>query len=303
MTKKPSVQELKEAFLNKDRIVRGITEDGFLKIAVVKTTDVVREAKRRHGLSLLSTVLLGRAMTGAMLIAADLKGEERVQVRFEGKGPVGALYVEANHVGEIRGYVKHPQAELNYEEGQTLVDGLGIGLLHFTKTLFNEAQPVTGTVALPYSNITGDFAHYLLNSEQVPSAILLDVGIDEQGEVSESVGILVQALPDAPEEHIATIEKNFEAMEPLSTLIQKGMDIGDLMKHALDPLPCKELKRSPVHFFCRCTKDRFKSLLLTLGADELRTLQDQSQELVCHHCNEHYEITSDEIKALIKELQ
>ncbi|MDZ7681389.1 MAG: Hsp33 family molecular chaperone HslO [Fodinibius sp.] len=79
----------KEEFIQKDRLVKGISEDGHLKISVVKTTDVVKAAKQKHDLSLLNTVLLGRALTGTMLMASELKGEERIKMRIEGKGPVG----------------------------------------------------------------------------------------------------------------------------------------------------------------------------------------------------------------------
>ena len=78
-----------EEFQFKDRLIKGITEDGNFKISVIKTTDLVKEAKERHGLSLLTTVLLGKALTATMLLASELKKEERIQLRMDGNGPVG----------------------------------------------------------------------------------------------------------------------------------------------------------------------------------------------------------------------
>lgn len=306
MTKESSItQTKKQAFLRKDRLVRGITEDGFLKVVAVKTTQVVRTAKERHKLSLLSTVMLGRAMTGAMLLAAELKGEERIHVRFEGNGPIGSINVEANHAGEIRGYVRHPQAALDMSQPQVkLEDGLGIGLMHLTRVLFNEAQPVTGTVELAHSNISGDYAHYLVNSAQVPSAILLDVSIDEEGEVQEAGGVLVQALPDAPQGHIDLVEKNFAAFGSVTEYLhQDDHYVQQIIHDILDPLPTKELAKYPVDFFCRCNKERFINALATLGLSELNQMKDEEQELVCHYCNEAYIITPDEISHLIQQLQ
>ena len=129
-----TISEKKRAFLNKDRILRGITEDGFLKVAVLKSTEVVKEARRRHELSLLGTVMLGRALTGVMLLASDLKGEERVLLRIEGNGVLGTITAEANQAGEIRGYVTNPQASINITAGQRLEDGVGKGILSVSYT-------------------------------------------------------------------------------------------------------------------------------------------------------------------------
>ncbi|MDZ7691622.1 MAG: Hsp33 family molecular chaperone HslO [Balneolaceae bacterium] len=149
----------KERFEHKDRLIKGITEDGHFKVSVVKTTDVVKTAKKNHDLSLLNTVLLGRSLTGIMLLASELKGEERVQLRIDCDGPVGQIVTEANRVGEIRGYVQHPSVELDYSKDETqLSDGVGKGVLTLRKTLYNEAEPKISTIEIIKGNITDDIA-------------------------------------------------------------------------------------------------------------------------------------------------
>lgn len=101
----------KKEFEFKDRLIKGISKDGHFKISVVKTTELVKEARERHALSLLNTVILGRALTATMLMASELKGEERIRLRMEGNGPIGSLVAEANSLGEVRGYVANPSAE------------------------------------------------------------------------------------------------------------------------------------------------------------------------------------------------
>src|SRR5699024_2793595 len=120
----------KKEFKYKDRLIKGISKDGHFKISVVKTSDVVRAAKKKHQLTLLNTVLLGRALTGALLMASELKGEERIQLKAEGNGPVGQIVAEANRVGEVRGYVQNPAASVDTsKKNASIRDGLGIGLL------------------------------------------------------------------------------------------------------------------------------------------------------------------------------
>ena len=206
----------KKEFEFKDRLIKGISTDGHFKISVVKTSDLVKEAKKRHNLSLLNTVILGRALTATMLLASELKGEERIRLRMEGNGPIGSLVAEANSLGEVRGYVTNSAAELDYSDSSTSFgDGLGLGLLIFSKTLYNEAEPRTSTIQLINGDVTSDIAHYLTQSEQIDSALILDVGMDDNGEVTEAGGLLIQKLPDAPEGQIDMLQERLSAFPPV----------------------------------------------------------------------------------------
>ncbi|WP_255233321.1 Hsp33 family molecular chaperone HslO [Aliifodinibius salipaludis] len=292
----------KEDFIQKDRLIKGIAKDGSLKISVVKTTNVVKAARKKHGLSLLNTVLLGRALTGTMLMASELKGEERLKMRVEGQGPVGLLVAEANRVGEIRGYVQNPRANLNYNGGDIdISDGLGVGVMTISKTLYNEAEPRNSSIELINGNITDDLAYYMVQSEQIPSAILLDVGIDKDGEITEAGGLMIQRMPDAPEGVIDQLQQKLLQFDSISQMLADDLYIDDIMEKAMDPINVKELDRQPVDFFCRCTRKRFKDALAMLGYEDLKEISDEGQELVCHYCNEHYNIRKDEIEELLRE--
>lgn len=291
----------KEEFLKKDRLVRGIASEGNFRIAVVKSTDVVKEAKRRHNLSLVNTILLGRSLTGGILLASNLKGEERINMRLEGKGPVGQLSVEATSNGEIRGYAQHPEAELNYDKTQDIGEALGLGVLSFSKILYNEAQPITGTVELQKGDVNTDIAHYLFQSEQVPSAISIDVGIDEHGEVTEAGGLLIQAMPGAEDQIRDQLEENVRKMLPLPIRLQQEEYIDDIMHSVMAPYDVKEMDRYPVHFFCRCNRERFKNALAMVNLEELEDMKHEGQELVCHYCAERYQVSKDEIRELVDE--
>ncbi|MCH8569256.1 MAG: Hsp33 family molecular chaperone HslO [Balneolales bacterium] len=291
----------KKDFLFKDRIIKGITDDGFFRVSVVKTTQVVKTASKRHELSLLGKVLLGRALTGTMLLASSLKGEERITLRLEGNGPAGLIHAEANSVGEIRGFMQNPQATLDVNKAGHIGDGIGLGVLTVSKTLYNEADAISGSVEIVKGTVSEDIAYYLMQSEQIQSAIHLDVALDDDGEIASAGGILIQALPGAPENKIDVIQNNLKLMPPVSDLFLKGEYIDDILKDIAAPYHIKELSRNPVHFFCRCTKDRFITALSMLGPNDLQELSDTGQELVCHYCNGKYMISKEEIRALLNE--
>lgn len=291
----------KEDFLFKDRMIRGISADEYFRVSVVKTTEVVQRAARRHDLSMMNKVLLGRALTGACLLTSGLKGEERISLKFEGNGPASMVFAEANSLGEIRGYVKHPEAKLDLASNDSIGDGLGVGLLTVSKVLYNEADVISGTVELLSGNISEDIAYYLHQSEQVQSAVHLDVAIDENGEISSAGGVLIQALPGAPDERSKTIQENLRTMPPVAELFNSGNYIDDILKDVMAPFKVREIARNPVDFFCRCTRDRFLGAMQMLPAEDLKDLSDESQELVCHYCNEKYEITRAEILDMLQE--
>ena len=291
----------KEKFKNKDRLIKGISKDGDLKISVVKATDAIKKARKNHELSLLNTVLLGRMMIGSLLMASELKGEERIQLRAEGDGPCKLIVAESNSVGEVRGYVQVPDAQIDYSADNSIGAGIGIGVLTVSKTLYNEAEPQRSTIELIDGNITDDLAYFMVQSEQIPAAVLLDVGIDDKGNITEAGGLLVQRLPDAAEGTIDQLQQKLKTFPSVDELLQEGHYIDDIMKKAMNPTAAKELDRQPIDFFCRCTRKRFVKALRMLGRDDLEAMSDEGQELVCHFCNEHYQITKQEIQDLLQE--
>ncbi len=290
-----------KSFQFKDRLIKGIDVNGQFKISVVKTTDVIQTAKENHKLSLLNTVLLGRAMTSAMLLASELKGEERIKMRFEGSGPVGIISAEANRVGEMRGYVQHPKAVLDYKHPEVEIsDGLGIGLLTVSKILYNEAEPRTSTIQLVKGDIISDVAHFLAQSEQVLSAVLLDVSLDDEGNVKQSGGLLIQRMPEAEEDTMAALQKTVSELPPIAELLTEEKYIDDIMHLATNPFEVKELDRQPVDFFCRCSPKKFKNALSMLSYEELKDMEGESQEVVCHYCGNRLTVSESEIHQIVK---
>ncbi len=170
----------------RDRVVRAMTADGFFRVAGINNSTAVRTAQENHQLSPLNAVLLGRLMSAASLLSSFLSGEERVILEASGAGPLQHLYAEALQVGEVRAYSANPGfmpdiegADANFQ----LSDALGIGLLKVTRIQYNQYEPTTGVVELYKGDISTDIAYYLRMSEQIPSAVVLDVVFDDNGDI------------------------------------------------------------------------------------------------------------------------
>jgi molecular chaperone Hsp33 len=294
----------KKLFLQRDRVVKAITEDGFFRMAAVRNTKCAQTAQENHHLSPLAAVLLGRAMAGASLLSSFLKNEERIMLDFSGNGPAGKIFAESLELGEVRGYVQNPECVLDFAAPNIkLADGLGIGLLRVSKVLYNQFEPMVGVVELHASDITTDNAYNLTQSEQIPTAILLDVSLDAEGKVAQSGGLMVQAMPGASDRAIEQMHESIVKVQHLTEMLGGGYTPQEML-NIVSTQALKEIADTPVDFFCRCSLDRFKSALSTLGADELREMQDQDQrELVCRYCNKHYYLSNEDFSDMIGALQ
>ena len=289
--------ESKKHLLHRDRSARAITTDGAFRAAAIINTQSAREGVRRHNTDPLSSLLLSRSLAAASLLASFLKGEERVSIELMGNGVFKKIFAEAMQLGEVRGYVEvNPHPERNDE-------ALGVGLLRVTRVLYGKFEPVSGVVALQKANVSSDLAYYLTQSEQIPSAVRLDVDMDENGSIRHSAGLIVQAMPGASETAIEMVHNNVLNLGSVALAAADGNSVDDILRRVM-PGEIEIINRTPIDFFCRCSLDRYKSILLTLGAEEIRGMQEAGQnELVCHYCNKRYIISDQDFTELLEQLQ
>ncbi|BDG16425.1 Hsp33 family molecular chaperone HslO [Thermus brockianus] len=297
------------------RILRGLAGEGNLRVVAAETTDIVEEARRRHGLSPTATAALGRAMTGALLLAQLLlkTPKERLALRMEGTGPLGGLVVEADALGNVRGYVKSPQAEVPLREDGKLNVGelIGAGVLRVDRSL-PSGEVYTSTVPLVSGEIAEDLAHYLWQSEQVPSAILLGVRVKGEGEVEVAGGVAIQVMPDTPEEVLSRLEANLAGLSGITPLLREGLEAA--VERLLAGLGFEwtdlkalgyPLNEIPARFRCRCNREKALEALVFFTPEEREDMivEDGGAEVVCHWCGEVYRFSPEEIRSLVAEVR
>ena len=93
-----------------------------VRIYALRTTNLVREAAKQHNCSHLASAALGRAMNGALLLAATMKDNERITLRFKGDGPIGEVVADAEGT-HVRGYVENPDVFLPLKNGKLDIGG------------------------------------------------------------------------------------------------------------------------------------------------------------------------------------
>ena len=284
-----------------DELLIGTMLEGMARWVAVRTTDTVEEARRRHGMSPVATAALGRLMTGTLILASSLKGDESVTLRLLGDGPLEGVVAVGNAQGKVRGYVGEPLVDLPLKDSGKLDVGsaVGLGELAVSRSLHN-GEVYTGMVPMVSGEIAEDLVQYLLTSEQIPSAMLLGVRVEKDYHVAGAAGLLIQPLPGATEEDIEAIESQIGKLSMgISELVAQSQSMDEILERLMGQLPYHVLERRRVEFSCTCSKDRLSDTLVSLGKKEIADLISEGKaEMVCHFCNEHYQFTLEELQQI-----
>ena len=276
---------------------------GDARIYVAPTTRLVRKMSLRHQTSHLATAALGRTVTGALLLAATMKNEEGVGIKIAGDGPIEGITGEAQG-GTARGYVGNPNVYLPPKNGHLDVGGaVGNGTISVTRYTAN-AKPFTGTAELVDGEIADDLTQYLFTSEQTPSSVGLGVLVDEKGDVQAAGGWFIQALPNCSEETLEQLDKNVRNTPYISSLIDMGFSPERIIRMLGKDMDVEILDSYPLHFGCRCSRERVEGVLQTLPKKELNKLaEDPKTEVTCPYCNAKYEFTREEMLQMAQKVK
>ncbi|MDT7602817.1 MAG: molecular chaperone Hsp33 [Acidobacteriota bacterium] len=292
--------------------MRATAAEGFIRCAAAVTTTLVAEAARRHETSPTVAAALGRTLTGALLLGSGLKELDRLTVQLVCDGVVGGITAEANVRGEVRGYVRNPQADvplnaLGKFDVSTLV---GRGTFYVTNEsgydigLYKE--PYRGSVPIVSGEIAEDFANYLVKSEQIPSAVLLGVLMraregNDAPFVEAAGGLMIQVMPGADARAVATIEETIKRTPHVTTLVRTGAQPVDLLRAALGDVPFEVLEERAVSFACPCSYERAVSMISSIDRGELELIlrEDKGAAMTCHFCNETYRLDESALENIL----
>jgi molecular chaperone Hsp33 len=291
-----------------DKLIHATAADGTVRLIAAVTTETVTEAVRRHQTSPTASAALGRMLTGAALMGASLKDFDRLTAKIECSGPIGGIIAEANEKGDVRGYVKNPDVEVPAKpSGKFDVSGIiGEGTFYIIREsgfdIGLHREPYVGSVPIVSGEIAEDFAYYLAKSEQIPSAVLLGVLLqNSEPFVTASGGVMIQMMPGV-NEHIVTMIEDTVARAPhLTLVIKEGATPADLIQLALGDIKFEVLEEREVQFRCTCSMERAISMIAALGRDEVQSMLDEDNGAVlsCGFCNEIYQLSSDDLKEII----
>lgn len=288
-----------------DNATRVICTELNLRAYTATTAAAVKEITSSiHGTNPIATTALGRTITSAALMASTLKPEssQSVSIKFSGSGPIGEIHVQADAAGNIRGYISNPDPDISGETGGTCFSkAIGAGFLTVMKDL-GMKDPYSSVTPIHYGDIAQDLAYYFAASEQVPSAIIIGLELDETGGPASSGGILIQTFPETPADSISIVENNIRSMKkPLGTLLRAGADILGVLSDLFGGRTMNILQSNGIRHSCRCDKALIEAILESLPVRELESMasEDRGARISCSFCKKEYVFSEDELRDVL----
>ena len=286
-----------------DKIIRCITSDGAIMASAIDASDIVFTAKKLHNLSRSATAALGRLLCATSMMCNMLKQKDAfINLRVIGDSEMGAVVAVGDSRGNVRGYVENPDCPTEHYNSGKINVAKAVGRNGTLSVMrdYGTGDPYIGQVELCSGEIAEDITNYFATSEQIPTVCALGVLINkEDGEVLLAGGLLIQLLPGAYDEAIDRLEENVKNLEPVTTMLAKGMSILDICKTALQGFEVEVLDENPVNYVCSCSREKLERYFMTMSDEEIRTLPDESgkTEAVCQFCNKRYAFTRDDLIA------
>ena len=287
-----------------DYIVRATAANHQVRAFAATTRDVVEAARIAHGTSPVATAALGRLLAAGTMMGSMMKNEkDLLTVKIQCDGPIKGLTVTADVHGNVKGFVEEPMVILPASEKGKLdvAKALGLGVLSVIKDM-GLKEPYVGDTILTTSEIAEDLTYYFATSEQVPSSVGLGVLMEKDNTVKQAGGFIIQVMPFVEDEVVAKLEENIANLEPVTTMLDKGMTPEQILETVLEGMDVEFNDTMPTQFQCNCSKERVEKALISIGRKDIQEMIDDGKEIEmhCHFCNTSYPFTVEELKEILK---
>jgi molecular chaperone Hsp33 len=152
-------------------------------------------------------------------------------------------------------------------------------------------------VRLVSGEIGEDLAHYLAQSEQASSAVLVGVLTRPTGVVAAG-GLLVETLPGVSAATIAGLEANIERLGGPSRAVFEG-GLAALEEAVLSGFERRRVERCALRYHCGCSRERLRQRLILLPPADRDHLFLESATLAaqCSFCGAEYDVHADDLLA------
>lgn len=282
-----------------DRICRGLYPSRGVRVIFARVTETARLARMLHGLYPTSAHLFAQGLAaGALLGALQKRDDARANLQLECDGPVGGFLVDADAVGNVRGYVRH--AEVHFPGDPTLGARAALGGTGHLTVLrpTNEGGFYRSTVHLEAFDLVEDLRRWFTVSEQVATA--LDLCVLPRGDepLGDVVGLLVQRLPDGDARAIEEVRARLAAGALPAALAEDRHAQAAITAVAGDGFEL--LADMEVAWRCSCDHARARAAVSALGITGIDEVLAAERQVVidCQFCKKRYVIDEPELREI-----
>ncbi|HEX2254376.1 MAG TPA: Hsp33 family molecular chaperone HslO [Thermoanaerobaculia bacterium] len=279
----------------------GLAGSGALRWAVADLSAIVETARGRLDLSPVASAALGRSLAGAaLLLRLSTKTPTRLVLEVAGDGPIRRVQAECDQGGNLRGFVGQPRVDVPHRPDDKLAVGRAVGQGSLRVLREHLGGTYQSQVELVSGEIGDDLAHYLAQSEQSRSAVLLGVlGRPEPAGVAAAGGLIVEVMPGAGDEVIDRLEGNLAGIPGVSRLLEEG-GLDRVLGAVLGDLAPEVHEESELYYRCRCSRERLRRHLEMMSEEDRDSLREEDGghlEAECLFCGASYRFERGELGA------
>ncbi len=277
--------------LTTDSLTRFMFEHAAVRGEIVSLDETWREVLKHANYPPPLQTLLGELMAAAALLIATLKFDGSMIIQLQSEGAVKLLVVEATSALALRATAKW-EGELAAGDFSEL---LGAGRLVITLDPANtDNQAYQGIVPLVGPNVAAALMHYMTQSEQIDTHIVL--AADDEC----AAGILVQKLPDKIDADQDAWQRASQLTATVKSEELLNLDARLILHRLFHEEDLRVFESEKLHFQCSCSRSRVADMLRMLGREEVESvLEEQGKiEVQCEFCNRQYRFDSIDIAQL-----
>ncbi|MBU1665892.1 MAG: Hsp33 family molecular chaperone HslO [Gammaproteobacteria bacterium] len=289
--------------------------------AIVSLDSTWRSLLARRGYPATVANLLGEMSAVTTLIAANLKQPGRMTFQLRGEGPVNLLVLDCDEQLRLRGMAHwqaiqelssrspgRPKNDLAPSGGgsgdfpepgaqlRSTPELLGHGQLALTLDTAGMKQPYQSLVPLLGDSVAAIFEHYLTQSEQQPTRLMLAAGPER------AVGLFLQKLPTADARDSDGWNRIQHLLATLRPAEMLGQAPEDLLRLVFPAEDIRVFDARPVTHHCPEDWEKIQNMLRSLGRAECDAILREKGEIVIRDdiCNHDYRLDGPAVAALFE---
>lgn len=290
-----------------------IIDSGLTRGHAVRLNETLETVLSQHRYPATLGRLLSEAVGLSALLCSSIKYDGVFTLQIQGDGPVSALVVNQTAEGAIRGYARFDADALEKEEKKQAEKPtapvpafFGHGALSFMVDQKGSSETYQGIVGLEQPTLTECVHQYFRDSEQIDTAIRLDVASPDENGGWRCGAVMIQKMPlsgakaksvsseDAEEMwRTAVILLNSATKEELTNLKLPVENLVNRLYHLND---LQIFMPKLLKFGCRCSQEKVIEMLRSFPKQDIDDMIIDGKITVdCQFCGRKYTLTSEDL--------